>query len=541
MSRSKLYEKIKEYIKEYDMLKPQSGVVVGVSGGADSVCLLYVLTLIRQEYSERFGLGIDESLRIKAVHVNHMIRGVEAERDEGFVEELCKKLDVEFVAYHKDIPKMAREEHLSEEEAGRIYRYKCFEDEACRLEAELSGRRAEEAKLVSRQAEVAGIEASGSTAVVKIAVAHNKDDLAETVLYNMIRGSSMMGLAGIKPVRGRIIRPLLDIERSDIEKILQDAGLVFITDSTNLVPEYSRNKIRLEIMPLLKEINSGTVKHMAEIAEDARRLAEDTDKEIIRAYNQRDDAIISEGQNANNIKAENKIAENIKNENSKTESKKAENVNAKNVKTENVKAENSNVCDINIERLTGLSHLSRGEVILRAIEKACGRRKDITREHIASVEALASNISGSRVDLPYGLVAERVYDRIVVYDASSVDSMDGVSGKLRLDTFPYENRMIISKNEYTKMIDCDRIKSVPVLRTPEEGDFIVINKDGGRKKLSRFLTDCKVERMKRATIPVVADGNEIIWVVGHRLSERYKITENTKTVMELSIDKEDRT
>ena len=223
------------------------------------------------------------------------------------------------------------------------------------------------------------------------------------------------------------------------------------------------------------------------------------------------------------------------------ESKKAENVNAKNVKTENVKAENSNVCDINIERLTGLSHLSRGEVILRAIEKACGRRKDITREHIASVEALASNISGSRVDLPYGLVAERVYDRIVVYDASSVDSMDGVSGKLRLDTFPYENGMIISKNEYTKMIDCDRIKSVPVLRTPEEGDFIVINKDGGRKKLSRFLTDCKVERMKRAIIPVVADGNEIIWVVGHRLSERYKITENTKTVMELSFDKEDRT
>ena len=174
-------KEVTSYINEHSMISPGDSAVLGVSGGADSVCLLRVL--------------VDYGVKVKVVHINHMIRGEEADRDEQFVTALCEKLGVECKVYREDIPKMAREQHFTEEEAGRIFRYRCFEKEADAPET-------------------------------KIAIAHNKDDLAETVLYNLIRGSSLLGLAGIKPVRGRIIRPLLTTSRSDIEEYLNIKKIV---------------------------------------------------------------------------------------------------------------------------------------------------------------------------------------------------------------------------------------------------------------------------------------------------------------------------
>ena len=467
------------YISSNSMLHPGDGVVAGISGGADSVCLLTVLSRYRDELAQEKGCDPDEALKIVAVHINHMIRGGEADEDQKFVEELCGNLKVHYISYKKDIPKMAEERHLTEEEAGRIFRYECFEKEADKLEN------------VTR---------------IKIAVAHNKNDLAETVLYNMIRGSSLLGLAGIKPVRGRIIRPLLMTERADIEAFLEENGVSYRTDSTNLVADYARNKIRLKIMPLLREINEGADQHMADIAMDAVRYEESINKEIEKITNL-DNSIQDKTDGLHNVDS----------------------------KEKNIASQNR--CEIELSRLAMLSSLARGEFILRCISRICGRRKDITREHVSSVLRLADSESGKRIDLPYNMYAEKVYDRLVIAlkNGEKKESL----GSIEINQYPYTSEMDIYKKEYTKMIDCDKIKSTLELRTARPEDYIVINSKGDRKKLSRYFTAEKVERNIRSSIPVVADGDEIVWIVGMRLSERYKIGADTREVIEITYLKDD--
>ena len=462
-----------EYIRENAMLHPGNAVVVGVSGGADSVALLRVLVSIRDNCLDY------QDLVIKVVHINHMIRGAEADRDENFVRDLCEKLRVDFKVYKKNIPQMASELHLTEEEAGRIYRYQCFEEEASAIletKTEVgSGERSEE-KLDSEK--------------VRIAVAHNKDDLAETVLYNLVRGSSLLGLAGIKPVRGRIIRPLLMTSRNEIEEYLKEIGQEFITDSTNLETEYARNKIRLSILPALKEINEGASEHLVNIAMDATRLGDDVRKEVETEYKKLN---LDEGD-----------------------------------------SENEKEVSIDIEGMKALSSLAQGELVLTAMEKACGRRKDITREHLQQTISLGDMESGKSVNLPYGMIAERVYGRIIIRkNSEDLDEEMAVIGRLETESFDYDESISISKKEYTKMIDYDKINSALCLRLPQPEDYIVISAEGGTKKLSRFFTSEKVERSRRGSVPVVADGNEIVWIVGFRLSERYKVTSETRRVMRI--------
>jgi len=172
-----MIDKVLETIKKYNMINNKDKIVVGVSGGPDSVCLLHILCKLR----ESMDLGL------VAVHVNHMLRGDEASGDEAFVENLCKKLNVELVTRRIDIKKLAKERRLSLEETGRIERYRLFEEVADNFGAQ------------------------------RIAVAHNKNDQAETVLMNIIRGTGLDGLRGMDYIRGRIIRPLLGVERTEIE------------------------------------------------------------------------------------------------------------------------------------------------------------------------------------------------------------------------------------------------------------------------------------------------------------------------------------
>ena len=249
--------KIIEYMKAYSMLdfesieSKASGVVLGVSGGADSVALLSFFVSLRNSVAPK--------LLLKVIHVNHMIRGEEADSDQEFVEELCKRLNVPYKVYREDIPAMAKKLDMTEEEAGRNYRYKAFIECALELEMEYKCK-------------------------CRIAVAHNKDDLAETVLYNLIRGSSLLGLAGIKPVRDMIIRPLLDTSRAELEEYLKELGQDYVTDSTNLETEYTRNKIRHLVMPELKKMNSAAVQHIADVARDALELGNDIGDRLLCAH-----------------------------------------------------------------------------------------------------------------------------------------------------------------------------------------------------------------------------------------------------------------
>lgn len=463
--------KIIEYMKAYSMLdfesieSKASGVVLGVSGGADSVALLSFFVSLRNSVAPK--------LLLKVVHVNHMIRGEEADSDQEFVEELCKRLNVPYKVYREDIPAMAKKLDMTEEEAGRNYRYKAFRECAFELEMEYKCK-------------------------CRIAVAHNKDDLVETVLYNLIRGSSLLGLAGIKPVRDMIIRPLLDTSRAELEEYLKELEQDYVTDSTNLETEYTRNKIRHLVMPELKKMNSAAVQHIADVARDALELGNDIGDRLLCAHDkeEREPSGVYEypdGRKQDIYERE----------------------------------------EISIAQLRNETHLAAGEMILGAIESVCGRRKDITREHLREVYELSEKESGKSVDLPYGMIAERVYDRIVIRMRTVLNekgSSDEVEGRIVISHIPYSETLEISKKEYTKMIDCGKIKSTLVLRKPLPDDYIVISKNGGTKKLSRYFTAEKIERELRQAVPVVADGNEIVWVVGMRLSERYKVDSETQTV-----------
>ena len=220
---------IKRYIGANQLIRPGDGVVVGLSGGPDSVFLLYAL------YTLQGRMGFT----LRAVHVHHGIRGAEADRDEAFSEKLCAKLDIPFQAVHVAAPAYAAQHGLSLEEAARILRYEALEAARQQL----------------TQAPAAWI-----------AVAHHLDDQAETVLHNLVRGAGLRGLAGMENRRNHVIRPLLSIKREDILKWLEQNNIPYVTDSTNADPHYTRNRIRSTVLPELREINPEASAHIAHSA-----------------------------------------------------------------------------------------------------------------------------------------------------------------------------------------------------------------------------------------------------------------------------------
>lgn len=219
---------IKRYIEKNQLIRPGDGVVVGLSGGPDSVFLLYALHTLQA----RIGFTL------RAVHVHHGIRGAEADRDAAFSAELCAKLAVPFQAVHVDAPSYAAQQGLSLEEAARILRYEALETARQQL----------------------------TTPTAWIAVAHHLDDQAETVLHNLVRGAGLRGLAGMENRRNHVIRPLLSIKREDILKWLEQNKIAYVTDSTNADPHYTRNRIRSTVLPELREINPETSAHIAHSA-----------------------------------------------------------------------------------------------------------------------------------------------------------------------------------------------------------------------------------------------------------------------------------
>ncbi|MBQ5386985.1 MAG: tRNA lysidine(34) synthetase TilS, partial [Lachnospiraceae bacterium] len=231
-------DKVRNFIQTNELLEHGEQVTVGVSGGADSVCLLFVLLDLQEEYD----------LKVQAVYVEHGIRGEESVEDGRFVEKLCISKGVPFRQADVDAPELASLEHMSLEEAARRLRYEALIQTA-------------------KHGDKGG----------KIAVAHNADDNVETIIYQMARGTGIRGLCGMEPLSPRkdgtkIIRPLLCVERGEIEMYLADKEQDYVTDSTNADDNYARNRIRHDILPILREINSEAVAHINESAKQLTRL-----------------------------------------------------------------------------------------------------------------------------------------------------------------------------------------------------------------------------------------------------------------------------
>ncbi len=225
-------------IEKYNMISTGDRVVVALSGGADSVSLLDALCSLKEKYN----------LTIYAAHLNHNLRGEEAERDENFCKILCKNYEVELFIKSIDIHTLASEQKISEELCGRNERYKFFDELSVRLNA-------------------------------KIATAHSASDNAETLIYNIARGSSVRGLSAIPPKRGRIIRPLIEVSRAQIEEYCKQKGLAFVTDSTNLTDDYTRNRIRHSVMGTLRDINPQLEQSVSQLSESAREVTDYLNKQ----------------------------------------------------------------------------------------------------------------------------------------------------------------------------------------------------------------------------------------------------------------------
>ena len=223
-----LPRKVEQYIEKEGLLSPGDRILAGVSGGADSLCLLVIL----EEICRKRGLYL------AAAHINHMIRGKDADDDEAFVRDFCRDRGIDLVVERVDIPMEAAKRQQSEEETGREVRQAVFE------------------RIMNERQ------------LTKLALAHHRNDLAETMLYNMARGTGLAGLASLRSRRGNVVRPLLCAEREEIEAYLKSEGIAYRTDLTNFDDDHTRNRIRHHVLPYLTEgVNDRTLRHMAALAE----------------------------------------------------------------------------------------------------------------------------------------------------------------------------------------------------------------------------------------------------------------------------------
>ena len=451
------------------MIAPGDRIIAGVSGGADSVCLLRALASYREQVP--FTLFV--------VHVEHGIRGGESLADAAFVKELCGTLSVPFYMEACDVTAYAREHRMTVEEAGRSVRYACFE----KLRKEL------------------GAE--------KIAVAHNQNDQAETVLWNLVRGSGLKGLGGIQPVRDHIIRPLLFLGRPEIEAILNELGQPWRTDRTNLETDYTRNRLRHEILPQLeKSLNRQALLHIAQAAKRLQEAEQYIEKQAAEAAKQ-----------SIEIREDGSVA-------------------------------------LLLEAYGHQEKLIQKELLKLALESVPGGngKKDIGSVHLQQLADLAEKDCGKELQLPGGIRAlrekscihfkkrERAQKTDAGREICRVEpGMDITLEERRIKTAVFENSPrfwseIRQENKYTKWLSYDTIYSNVCLRTRRSGDYLIVNAQGGRRKLKDYLIDQKIPKEEREKLWLLADGSHVLWVVGWRISEAAKVRQNTRQILKIQIE-----
>ncbi|MCX7747857.1 MAG: tRNA lysidine(34) synthetase TilS [Clostridia bacterium] len=458
-------DKVLGTIQKHMLLSEGDRVLVGISGGPDSVCLLHVLNMLKNDFG----------LTVYAVHINHLLRGKESDLDEVYVTGLCERLGTVLFKKSVDVNKVSRENKVSLEEAGRMVRYEEFERIASEIEAQ------------------------------KIAVAHNKNDLAETVLMRMIRGTGLEGLKGIDFKRGKIIRPLLEVERSEIEGYCKENLLEPRTDSSNLTNIYTRNKIRLDVIPYLnREFGVNMVENLWRMAGLLRE----------------DNYFIEENANV----FYNRCL---------------------------LKREKKEVV-LKASELGTFHEAIKKRIIRYAIKHVKGDLNGIENHHIESAVQLASyGKTGSLIHLPNQIRVSKSYDQLKVYRENVNKNSIHFNIKVNIPGITYLECLDASieaevedaayRSSENKAADCallqffdyEKLKSGINIRNRATGDIFKPIKSNGTKKLKEYFIDCKIPREKRDTIPLVAYGNEILWIIGYKTSDKFKVSENTKRVLKL--------
>lgn len=432
-----MLKKINEAVKRFGLLNGAKDVTVALSGGADSMALLYGLLQLKDELSIR---------RIRAAHFNHCIRGDEALRDQNFVSEQCEKLGVELVLGSDDVPRYAKENNLSLELAARELRYKFFE----------------------------GL----NTDVV--ATAHTASDNTETVLFNLARGTALSGLCGIPPKRDKYIRPLILCARSEIETYCTQNDISFVTDSTNLSDDYTRNNIRHNVVPVLKQVNQSVENAVSRMTASVRE-----DDDFISCIAQ---------QEYNNL-----------------------------------------ICDDGL-RLVNFKNLHPAVAKRIIATYALSFCVDVDNYHINAIYDIC--LSGGKISLPKEKVAYITND-ILKFDNVN-EPIENKKFNVQIikknnDLFKNDKKVhnLLLKN----ILDCDKIVGRLVLRTRQSGDTIRLKNKNCTKTLKKLFCEYKVPLDERENLPVLCDEEGVVWVHKIGVAERSAADENSADIYKITVDK----
>ncbi|MBE5921421.1 MAG: tRNA lysidine(34) synthetase TilS [Lachnospiraceae bacterium] len=471
-----MQSRVYRFVTENRLIEQGDRIVVGVSGGADSVCLLLLLTKMREAFA----------LEIFPVHVEHGIRGREAQEDRAFVQKLCVNLGIDCRIFSYDVPAYAVEHKMTIEEAGRYLRYRAFTQVA---------------------------EEIGGNA--KIAVAHHKMDNAETILLHLFRGSGLDGLAGIAPKNGKVIRPLADMTRDEIDQYLAVCGQAYREDSTNAMEVYARNRIRNVILPEAEKLYTRVAEHIDRTGREMAQLRDYMEQETEKGYARVCLHTDEEGA----------------------------------------------YIELSTEALQKEHPALQGRIIRIACANLAGGLKDISRAHIDALAELSGKQVGKQLQLPYNITAKRTYAGIrlqknsghgvgpkhsqntgVKEIAISTEIVSVVEGFGDLYEEFLKNGM---KNEkiqkkfmfdtYTKWFDYDKISGYVEVRTRQEKDYIIVNSRGDKKTLKRFFIDAKVPAEQREQIPLIACGEHVLWIYGYRTTQGAYITKDTKRILKVTV------
>lgn len=463
-----MINKVKDFIVKNNLINEGDKILVALSGGPDSVCLLHILDSIKDEFK----------ITIGAAHVNHMMRGEEADGDEEYAKKICEKLGIEFYSIKVNINKISKERKISCEMAGRDERYKFFET------------------------------LKDKYGYNKISVAHNANDQAETILMNIMRGTGIDGLGGIKVKRENgVIRPILCLIREEIEKYCDKKSLNPRIDKTNLENIYSRNKVRLDILPYMKK---------------------NFNSDIIEALNRM----------SNLLQIDNDFIE-----------KECNNRYTKYCIIEK---------DFVIIKKDAFS-LDRA-ILTRLIKKAfidiAKKFNNFEMKHIQDVIDLSFNSTNKKIDLPNNIIAENIYGDIKIKNKSFIneniksevsinkEELDDLSteyGDFKVKFNIIKDKKIIkfSNNLLIKYFDYDNIEDELVIRIRKNGDKITPLGMKGNKKIKDIFMDLKVPVEERDRVPILCFDDEIAWVVGYKVSEKFKITSATKNIIKITFTRKE--
>ncbi len=515
-------------IKRYDMIPAGSTVIAGVSGGADSVCLLLLLCEYR----------CNNKFNLVAAHYNHKLRGDEADGDEEFTKKLCKTLKVEYVSGAGDVLGYAKEHGIGTEEAARFLRYEFFMNEAKkRLE-------------------------SNPDIDVKIAVAHNQNDRAETILHNIARGTSLEGLKGISYIRGNIIRPLLNITRAETEYICNAYGVMFRIDSTNIDCKYQRNRIRGNVIPYLEnQLGDDFVKNMlrmSDLASEDNRYIKDMAE---KAYTEMVHETVYK--NKKNNKIEINTSHFVKED--------------KVIQARIIRRTISSIKDKEGNFVfpdgTGLGFVTTQRAIEYILRKKTGGYIEIGKgvycyysygKAVFSVEKKKINkvVSVNSVLMDSGTFVVDDFD-IALYEkvkklcieAENTDEVKSIQTATEIGDMIYDVEIevvpkasmddiyeVLHDSKYACFDSCEFFKfcdehGIPVIRTKrKEDEFRSFGMRGG-KKLNRFLMDCKIPVAERDEIPIVASGNRVMWIYDLRRSNIAPVQNDSSSVIIITLTK----